>query len=144
MSATGKPKNRTAPSGFTLIEMLVTLAVLGLVTGLAFPAVDKALSGQRLRLATSDVLAGLALARSTAVRTTTTASFAIGRDANHFIASGAPESRLPEAALLSLSTPKLRFYADGTADGGQAQLQIGARTRTIVIDPLSGMAEARP
>ena len=55
--------------GFTLIELMVTLAVLAIITMLATPSLANALENQKLKQAAIDVKIALQQARSQAVLT---------------------------------------------------------------------------
>lgn len=57
-----------AAEGFTLIEQLVTLAVLAIVLALAIPAFSRLLASIRLSAAANELLSSLHLARSEAIR----------------------------------------------------------------------------
>ncbi len=63
---------RAAVRGFTIIEAMVTLAVLGIVIGLAIPSFREILLVQGVKTASFDVFSGLVLARSEAVTRNTT------------------------------------------------------------------------
>lgn len=54
--------------GFTLIEMLVALAILGILTALVLPQVTSMMADQRTRAAASDLMGELAYARAEAVK----------------------------------------------------------------------------
>lgn len=62
------PSNRQ--SGFTLIELMVTLAVAAILLGLALPSFQSSLRSNRVATATNDMLASISLARSEAIRST--------------------------------------------------------------------------
>lgn len=61
------PAHRSA-SGFTLIELMVTVAVLAVIVGLATPSFRSLLEAQRMRAAAFDLMADLTLARSEALK----------------------------------------------------------------------------
>lgn len=54
--------------GFTLIELVVVMAVLGLLASLSAPAMQRLVTAQRLRAAGYDLVADLTLARSEALK----------------------------------------------------------------------------
>jgi type IV fimbrial biogenesis protein FimT len=61
--------NRVRPSrGFTLIELMVTVAILALVLGIAIPSFQDFVRRNRMAAATNNLVSALALARSEAVR----------------------------------------------------------------------------
>ncbi len=57
-----------APHGFTLLELLVVMAVSALLLGLAAPALDGLLARQRLRATSYDLVTDLTLARSESLK----------------------------------------------------------------------------
>ncbi len=59
---------RHAAAGFTMIELLVTVATLALLAALAAPGMQKLVAAQRLRSASYDLVADFTLARSEALK----------------------------------------------------------------------------
>lgn len=59
---------RTRDSGFTLVELMVTLAIAVVLASIAAPSFQSMLASQRVQAATSDLLAHLMLARSEAIK----------------------------------------------------------------------------
>jgi type IV fimbrial biogenesis protein FimT len=58
----------TLTRGFTLIEMLVTLSIIAIFTGISAPPVFGLLANQRIKMATYDFYSALAYARSQAIQ----------------------------------------------------------------------------
>lgn len=54
--------------GFTLIELMIAVAVMGVMLALAGPSFEQAINGNRLSSAAGEVVGALQLARSEAVR----------------------------------------------------------------------------
>ena len=75
------------PRGYTLLELLVTVAIVAIVASLAVPSFQNMIATQRVRSAANDLVASLNFARSEAVKRNTTvlvtpagASWAAGWD----------------------------------------------------------------
>ena len=60
--------NRAFERGFTLVELLVTLAVAGILFALAIPSMATFLNSNRLTTATNGLLADMQLARTEAIK----------------------------------------------------------------------------
>lgn len=121
MSATGRIDER----GYTLIEMLVVLAVMSLASGIAFPAVERAVAQQQFR---SDVAASEALLRAARAK-------AIVRGEMVRIS----DQDAPEKVTLTMPRGALHFYADGSADGGRVTVSRGDRQARLEIDAATGL-----
>lgn len=62
-------RTRSSPHlGFTLIELMVTIAVLAILVAMAAPSFRSILEAQRMRAAAFDLMADLTLARSEALK----------------------------------------------------------------------------
>ncbi len=113
--------------GFTLIELLVVLVILGLVTGIAAPALVAANDRARLNDAAVRLHDDLRRARSFAVMqgdpVTLDARTALGDNSIH-IAGARP----------------LTFYPDGSATSMHMTLALGAHRRFLTVDWLTGRA----
>lgn len=57
-------------TGFTLIELMVTVAVLAILTALALPSFQGTLRSNRIATTTNELLASISMARSEAIRST--------------------------------------------------------------------------
>jgi len=60
--------NRFNTSGFTLIELMVTLMVLGVVLGIGVPAFNDLIANNRMAATTNDLVSQLHVARTEAVK----------------------------------------------------------------------------
>ncbi|WP_179505179.1 MULTISPECIES: prepilin-type N-terminal cleavage/methylation domain-containing protein [unclassified Sphingomonas] len=121
MSATGEPRAAPHEAGFTLIEMLVTIGIMALGAGLAFPLLQHRLARQGLDTATHDVVLALAKARAQA------------------LASGAPvrldrdQVAVPGGVTITWPRPDTMFYPDGSSSQGAITLSAGATVRRLPI-----------
>lgn len=139
---------RPAP-GFTLIELVVVLAILGLAYALVPPLFSGARASAELKGATRQLAAGLRQARNYAVTRRTEAVFTLDVEKRDFTVSGdARTYRLPRQLQLKLVTSQnevvgdkqasIRFYADGSSNGGRITLGSGESSLEIDVNWLTG------
>lgn len=138
MSAAGE---RT---GFTLIEMLVVLAVTALIAGLAFPAIERSLRGQAFESAADAMELGLRQARADAIRSGRATRLALSPDRHAILREGGAPVELPAAIAVSLPTQGILFFGDGTATGGTIAMTGSGRRRQLAVDPGSGAVATLP
>jgi prepilin-type N-terminal cleavage/methylation domain-containing protein len=128
MSATGNASLRRA-NGFTLIEMLVTLAVAGLIAGVAFPRVQNSMTAMEFRMGAGQVTEGLRAARAEAIRTGVPVTLAVQGRAL-VIGAGEPAARPASVSVIAGQDGPVTFYPDGTAE--PALYRIRSRTGSAV------------
>lgn len=120
MSGTGSTAKRhvhvgRCMAGFTLIEMLVTLAVAGLIAGLAFPRVQSGITVMEFRMGAGQVAEGLRSARADAIRTGEPVALAL--EGRQLVIGEGPPVALPASVTVAAGQDApVTFYPDGTAE----------------------------
>ena len=65
---------RTRTAGFTLVELMVTIAIVAILAAIAFPNFESTMRSNRVATTTNELIASLSLARSEAIRNPTGAA----------------------------------------------------------------------
>lgn len=144
-----------AADGFSLVEMLVVLAILALAAISAGPALDAVLPARRLERSAEALRAEIDRLRGEALRTGRTTRLAFEPAANRFLSSRPGAAPIPVEAAVRVDVPRgkhdtpgeIRFRPDGSASGGRITLARGRAGQVLVVGTLVGLAhrvEARP
>ena len=142
--------DRYAPQhGFTLLEILVVLAIAGLITALALPMMTGSQARADTRAAAREIAAALRMTRVLAMTDGATEAFQIDTAKGTFRAgsTGSPR-RVPKGIQLVLVTTigdrvsdsagSIRFFADGTSSGGGVKLAKGDNGEIVRVDWMTG------
>jgi general secretion pathway protein H len=145
MSRAGKSDE----AGFTLLELLVVLAIIAGVATLALPSFQRTAPGLETRAVAQTLAADLRRLRSEAVARGQETRLIVEHEAQRYIAIPVPGARqLPAdldlayvAPLSGTSAPlrqQLRFRPDGSSTGGSVDIGRAGRTWRIDVDWLTG------
>ncbi|WCM28031.1 prepilin-type N-terminal cleavage/methylation domain-containing protein [Sphingomonas sp. QA11] len=142
MSVAGEPvKLRLIGSdGFTLLEMLVIIAILSLIAGVIFPSVDRAMRRQAFVEAATRFEGAVRAARAQAIRSGSVVWFALSADRHGFGSRGETDF-LPENIVANLPDGPLGFFADGSATGGRIAIAEDRWSRRWYVRPSTGAIE---
>ena len=149
LGARPSPQRHAAARGFTLLEMLVVLAIMALVAALVLPTFGSGVSTSELRSSARQIAAGLRAARSEAVsqrRETFLVldlegrRFKVDRDPKEYTLPPRIEMKLFTAQrdIVDAKTGAIRFYPDGGSNGGRITVAAGERKFDIDVDWLTG------
>jgi general secretion pathway protein H len=130
------PRSARAPGlGFTLVELLVVLALAALLMTAVPPLFSAAFPGIELKAAARRTMASLRLARETAIRTGTDTALVVDVEARRLELSGFRTVLLPHRLRIGLNVATreqidekrgaIRFFPDGSSTGGVITLARG-------------------
>jgi general secretion pathway protein H len=148
--------SRNKEAGFTLIEMIVVLVMLGLVVGVVLTRGPMRSRTLELRAAASELAAGLRIARAQAIKLDRPVTFLIDLARHSYSIDGARARALPLRMALSIIAVSgdtlgrrlggITFEPDGSATGGRIEIADGDRRLQVGVDWLTGrvsVADAR-
>jgi len=149
---TSQARNSDVPSragGVTLLELLVVMALMGLIAAMAVPMFGSGVSSTELKSSARQVAAGLRFARSEAVATRSETRMWLDLEKRAFrVDHDARQHNLPAGLEIKLFTAQndiadekvgsIRFYPDGGSNGGRVTLAAGERKFEIDVDWLTG------
>jgi len=135
--------------GFTLLELLLAVFLLGLVYALSGPLLEAGNAGLSIKSATRQLAAGFRKARSIAVTQHSEAGLTIDAKARTFSVTGDPQLYdLPrnvevtmftaQSEILSDAAASIRFFPDGSSTGGRVAVSIGETKDMVDVDWLTG------
>ena len=125
LSQTGRAK------GFTLLELVVAIAIVALVLGVSAPSMQRLYQSAQYHGAVNDVVTLLSSARYSAIRKGRNEDVLINPE-TRIIVVGKKEQSLPKNLQMEVLGARelnrggagvIRFYADGSSSGGYVKLQ---------------------
>lgn len=131
------------PRGFTLIEMLVVLAIAGLLAGLAFPVIERSQRRTQFEQASATLSLGVRAARADALRIGDRVVLRVIEDGRVLSVGSTLSQRLPQDVRLIAEPQTIVFFADGSATGGVLTLVAPGKSLRLSIDPATGRTTSR-
>lgn len=130
--------------GFTLIEVLVVLAIMGMVAGLVATRGPVRSAGLDLRAAAGEVARTLRLARTQAIAANAAVPVLLDPAAGLYRVGDRPARHVPAGVVLSVvavvgaGPPTITFAPDGSSSGGRVELASGVRRMQVGVEWLTG------
>jgi general secretion pathway protein H len=142
---------RRGEAGFTLLELMVVFAIIALAGLFAMPLLSRP-AGDATLIATARGLASnMRMARAAAIRDNAERTLTIDLARRRFWVDGLTGASAIARGIaidfvtlqkeqLSGGQGRIRFFADGSATGGNVILRAGRRTVTVRLDWMTGHA----
>jgi general secretion pathway protein H len=143
------PADRAQSGGFTLIELAVVLAILGVVIAITVPFLAGRTQRGALPAATDEVRAALRAARSAAIaegrpvafRADPSGGYWLDRQHYPLVAAAGPT---PGLRIAVAGGARIAFYPSGGSSGGRIRIEAAGGWRDIDVDTVTGRAVLRP
>lgn len=140
---------RTSRSrGFTLIEILVVVALIAVAATVISVSLGDGLSGARVRAASRDLVAALRYTRGQAIVKREQQTLRIDVEQRRYRAPGKSWVELPKDMTMKLFTARseleeegvgrIRFFPDGSSTGGHVELVHGGASWRVEVVWLTG------
>lgn len=134
--------------GFSLVELMAVLVLMGLMLGLVGNSIYKGLDAVKIRRASKEVAAALRYTRGQAIVAREERYLEINIEERSYRAPGGEPVVLPEGVdvtvktalsdILDESTGRIRFFPDGSSTGGRMTLTAGDREWVLNVAWLTG------
>jgi len=134
-------------AGFSLLELLIALAILALATTIAGVAFSRSSAGFRFDAAVQELALDLREAQARALRSGQDVALAIDLDKRTYRLQSDPSVQLPPDVELRVvsageamagSRPAIIFSPEGGSTGGAITMRFQDRSAVIAIDWLTG------
>lgn len=142
------PAGLAAGHGFTLLEVMVVVALLALAAAVAAALLGGGMDGVRLRGAAQEIAVQLRHTRAHAMATGQVQSFVIDPAAHRYSAPGRGDGRIDDALAIRFQGARelvpvagqgaIEFHPDGASSGGRIELAAGSAVRRIDVAWLTG------
>ena len=138
-----KPRGKSA--GFTLVELLVVMGIMGLILAAVLAAKPKT-AAARVAVTARAIAATLQLARAQAMASNVEMVIRIDTQKARFGVAGSMHA-LPRGMTVAMTVAEteriadsggMRFYPDGQSSGGEIVLKLDGRTSRIAVNWLTG------
>ncbi len=140
---------RTNHNGFTLLELLIVLAISVTVIALVPPRVSSVIDSSKIKSATREFVAVLKTTRALAISQQKEAILTINIEQHSYQSIKHSDSlSLPKKTLLKLTTAEseqnsesegnIRFFPDGSSTGGQISLAHAELEFIVDVNWLTG------
>jgi general secretion pathway protein H len=132
-------------AGFTLVEMLVVLALIALAITISLPYATKSGDVRKLEALSSTIIAELRLSRAKAIAQNRMVSLIV--DLKERTVNSSPPITIPASININLLTVQgqtpsdqfgFNFYPDGAASGGKIVLTLEKKKQEIDVNWLTG------
>jgi general secretion pathway protein H len=134
--------------GFTLLEMLAVILLIGIAAAAVSISVTQGLASARVRAASSEMAGALRATRAQAIVRGQEQNFDVDTRANSYLNVKQQDVRLPKGLKVSITSAKddqpndhtgrIRFFPDGSSTGGRITLQSGKRQWHVNVSWLTG------
>ncbi len=134
--------------GFSLVELIVVMVLVGLLFAVVGVSVSRSVSGAEIRNAARELTAGLRHTRGQAIVQRQQQVFQVDANARTWQAAGREPVVLPEGLDITLNTARseltgeaaggIRFYPDGASTGGSVVLTRDGREWHVTVAWLTG------
>ncbi|MET1025155.1 MAG: GspH/FimT family pseudopilin [Pseudoxanthomonas sp.] len=135
-------------AGFTLIEVLVVIALIALIGTMTAVAMSGGLQGMRLRATSKDIASQLRFTRAQAIASGQPQRFVINPSGHLYAAPGKRNGRIPQELRIAFYGARqasaqagegaIVFYPDGASTGGSVELSAKQAARKITVAWLTG------
>lgn len=152
MTQPGTNRLRRTDAGFTLVEMVVAVAIIAAAVVIAMPMAGGQLPAAGLKAAANDLVSLSRLARSAAMSSGRASELVIDEQARRYWVAGVAAPRpIPPGVSLNVEVPgaspgpraAIAFSADGASSGGLVRLRSGRGQIVVEVDWLTGAARQR-
>jgi general secretion pathway protein H len=148
VAAGGAVTSRAAQRGFSLLELIAVLVLIGIAVTVASVSVSKSLGSAKIQAASRDLVAALRYTRGQAIVKGRQETLEVDLEEMSYTAPGKSAVKFPDKIEVKLLTAqseqihekagRIRFYPDGSSTGGHVSIISGAREWRVNVGWLTG------